>query len=117
MNPIALAKRRGRYAVKLAAYRRSETYRRVEERAGGRCEAMDTLVWEWSSKTGMAKEATTVEPYRCYADRRYPDGTKLTHHHLTYSRFGGKERPEDIIVLCQRHNAEAEAHLYGRTCR
>lgn len=41
VNPERQAKRRKSYAQKLAAYRRSETYRVVEKRAGGCCEAMD----------------------------------------------------------------------------
>jgi hypothetical protein len=68
---------------------------------------MDTTVRIWSAAHGMAPEPTTVAPYRCYADRRY--GNRLTHHHKTYARFGGKELPKDIAVLCDRHNEEAES--------
>ncbi len=88
VNPERQAKRRKSYAQKLAAYRRSETYRVVEKRAGGCCEAMD--------KYG-----------RCGSERRF--GYVLQHHHKTYARFGGDELPEDMIVLCEHHHALAEA--------
>lgn len=116
VNPERQAKRRAEYRKKLAAYRRSETYRLVEARAGGRCEGMDTVMYE-ACGPDYVMRPFTVEPYRCYADRRYPDGTKLTHHHKTYARFGGKELPEDIIVLCDRHNREAESKYPTRNRR
>ena len=91
-NPERQAKRRKSYAVKLAAYKRSETYKAVEVRAGGMCEARFTLLGY---------------PARCGATRIA--GERLTHHHKTYARFGGKELPEDIEVLCDIHNAHAES--------
>lgn len=86
------AKRRSRYSAKLAAYRRSETYRAVEFRANGQCEAVVNIVHD---------------AHRCKAKRAR--GYTLVHHHKTYARFGGAELPEDVIVLCQSHNEEAES--------
>jgi hypothetical protein len=94
VNPERQAKRRKSYAQKLAAYRRSGTYKLVEQRAADRCEGWDVL--------------RRIE-LRCAVMRTYPWSARLTHHHKTYARFGGKELPEDVIVLCDRHNAEAEA--------
>jgi len=93
-NPERQAKRRLSYAQKLAAYKRSETYKAVEARAAGRCERSEFL-----SYLGTA--------VRCHASRLLD--ARLTHHHKTYARFGGNELPEDIEVLCDRHNALAES--------
>jgi hypothetical protein len=94
VNTDRQAKRRQQYRAKLSAYRRSETYRLVEARAGGRCEA-----WEPAN--------IVHDSHRCYAERGH--GSTLTHHHLTYARFGGAERPKDIKLLCNHHNALAES--------
>lgn len=108
VNPERQAKRRKAYAQKLAAYRRSETYRLVEARAGNRCEH-----FTYTTTLTMLgdKQHPDFPPVygivRCCTHRA--EGTTLTHHHKTYARFGGKELPEDIIVLCDRHNAEAES--------
>lgn len=97
VNPDRQAKRRKSYAQKLAAYRRSATYKLVEARAYGECEAtfprmsLDGGAWIYKCAASRAKD------YR------------LTHHHKTYARFGGKELPEDIIVLCDTHNEQAES--------
>lgn len=99
MNPERQARRDAEYARKLAAYRRSPTYRLVQARAGGRC------------------EFTLPSGERC------PVTVGLSHHHLTYARFGGAERPEDVIVGCEHHHALAEQlhhphrrHGRGRGC-
>lgn len=98
-NPERQAKRRKAYAVKLAAYKRSETYRIVEARAAGRCEricsAGPEIVREF---TGVAR----TEYWRCEASR--VAGDRLSHNHLSYARLGGNELPKDIEVLCDRHN-------------
>jgi hypothetical protein len=86
-NPERAAKRKASYRKKLAAYRKSETYKVVQQRAAGRCEfTLMYTVEGWSSRG------------RC-------DETKgLQHHHKTYARFGGDELPEDIEVLCKTHH-------------
>jgi hypothetical protein len=86
------------YRKKLAAYKRSETYRLVEGRAANRCEA-----------TGPAWGFGTTYTERCGVLRGGVHEGKLHHHHLTYARFGGKERPEDVQVLCTYHHEKAEA--------
>ncbi len=101
-NPEKQAKRRKSYAQKLAAYKRSETYKVVEARAEGRCEFSYPAVVD--AVTGKQRGS---DMKRCPAYRR--DGSRLTHHHKTYARFGGKELPEDIEVLCRYHNEEAES--------
>lgn len=97
-NPERQAKRRQSYTKKLAAYRRSETYQIVEKRASGRCEHVEGF----HALMLMAGLET-----RCAARRAA--GDRLTHHHKTYARFGGDELPEDIIVLCDEHDDEAES--------
>lgn len=107
VNPEREKKRRQSYAKKLAAYKRSETYKLVEQRAGGRCEFSPPM---WGFETGVI---------RC-PNRRGEDGVKLHHHHLTYARFGGAELPEDIQLLCTGHHEAAESqhptrkHFTGR---
>lgn len=98
VNVERLAKRRKSYAQKLAAYKRSATYKIVEARAAGQCEAFN----EWYSQ--MHDRDLRA---RCGCSRAR--GDRLTHHHKTYARFGWGELPEDIIVLCDHHNAEAES--------
>lgn len=40
---------------------------------------------------------------------------ELQVHHLNYERFGGMERPEDLIVLCRTcHTADHRARLFIR---
>ena len=95
-NPERQAKRRKDYARKLAAYKRSEAYRSVEQRAGMCCEA--------NIEVNMCGERYVM---RCPASRI--TGAALTHHHKTYARFGGQELPEDVIVLCEYHNELAES--------
>lgn len=92
-NPERQRKAAKRYAIKLAKYRASETYRVVEARAAGQCEA------EWDAfyiANGYIKE-------RCTATEG------LEHHHKTYARFGGRELPEDIDVLCKVHHEYVES--------
>lgn len=96
VNRERQAKRRKTYRQKLAAYKASVCYRYVEERAKNRCEFK--FFWE-----------PTQVWLRC-GQRRDPfDGHELHHHHLTYARFGGKELPEDIQVVCTRHHAFLES--------
>jgi hypothetical protein len=95
-NADRAKRRRGQYAKKLAAYRRSECFKIVEARAGGRCEESPRM---WGFPAGVI---------RCPNRRGEPD-VVLHHHHLTYARFGGKELPEDIRVLCTGHHEAREA--------
>lgn len=98
-NPERQAKRRKRYSAKLAAYRRSETFRVVEQRAAGQCEA--------EVQRGLLVGG--VVPDSLWPWRRCTITEGLQHHHKTYSRFGGDELPEDIAVLCEVHHALIEA--------
>lgn len=108
VNPEQRAKRKKRQASKHAAYMRSETRKIVDARANGRCEAAvrtepgffqvqprDFLTIEdpnyWFCITLRAQEWTRCE-----------NTTRLQHHHLTYTRYGGNELPEDILKCCRR---------------
>lgn len=97
-NEKQSAKRRERYSAKLAAYKRSETYKIVEARANGQCEFI---------VTPDSRSITQFDAHRCFVTRTKE--TPLAHHHRTYSRFGGDELPDDILVLCEHHHAIAEA--------
>jgi hypothetical protein len=96
VNPEREAKRRKEYAKKLAAYKRSDTYKVVQRRAAGQCEfeiaVIRRLCFE-GEELGMGK-------YKA----RCPETERLQHHHLDYHRFGGNELPEDIQVLCKAHH-------------
>jgi len=87
VNVERQAKRRKSYAQKLASYRRSETYKIVKARAGGRCEQTVDLFL-------FAEPGGSVETQRCDLPVKH-------HHHKTYARFGGKELPEDMIAVCE----------------
>lgn len=103
VNPAKQAKRRRGYRVKLAAYRRSVTYKLVEARAGGRCERVMTMLpWPHEQRCHMRRDGEGV--YFAFGAKQ-----RLTHHHKTYARFGGKELPSDIELLCDAHHAEEEA--------
>lgn len=93
VNPEAEARRKAQRRKKHAAYRRSETFKVVQERAAGQC--------EFAIVVSAGKFANTV---RC-------DETQgLEHHHKRYGRqFGGNERPEDMLVLCKQHHAFYES--------
>jgi 5-methylcytosine-specific restriction endonuclease McrA len=41
-------------------------------------------------------------------DMRCEETMGLQVHHKTYARFGGKELPEDLQVLCKRHHEWTE---------
>ncbi len=92
VNAERQAKRRKSYAQKLAAYRRSPTYKIVEARANGLCENQIDI-------------ATNGVPFRinCLG------GRPLQHHHKTYARFGGQELPGDILAVCADCHARIEA--------
>jgi hypothetical protein len=106
LNATAQQKRRARYRKGLAAYRASFCYKFVNERAANRCEY---IIASGTTATGDVTQSWADGTWikRCPVIR--VDGVRLTHHHKTYARFGGKELPEDIIVLCDRHHQEAES--------
>ena len=95
-NPERQEKSKARYAKQLAAYRKSETFRIVKARAGGRCE-----------RRGNPNFPDFRPDGRCIAVQS--DGIPMHHHHKTYARFGGSELPTDIELLCEWHHNEAEA--------
>jgi hypothetical protein len=86
VNVERARKRETRQKAKYRGYRRSLCYLLVADRARGRCEHVE-------------------------AGHRCEERTGLEHHHLTYSRFGGKEIPSDMLVLCTAHHRQAEAAL------
>jgi hypothetical protein len=88
VNVARAEKRATGYRAGLAAYRKSEAYRVVEARAGGRCERV---------RDGV----------RCTESRE--NGDKMTHNHTSYQRFGGRELPSDVELLGPACNAEYEA--------
>lgn len=90
-NPARQARHDAEYRRKLAAYRASPAYRFVARRAEGQCEFL--------LPDGLLRPGAV----RC------PVTDGLQHHHRTYVRLGGGERPEDIQVLCQFHHALAES--------
>ena len=101
LKPVgpATLKRTARYRTYLA----SPTWRRLrdaaKDRAGYRCDACSRL-----SVEGWRKVAQCPAP-----PWAYDAFTRCLHvHHKTYARFGGRERPADLVVLCdachrQRH--------------
>ncbi len=101
-NPEREAKRRKTRRTKHAAYKRSETWREVEQRAGGRCEAAVRLDW-------FEVEAPSFKPPSWFhlhvlseTWQRCENTSRLQHHHLTYARYGGDELPDDMLVCCPR---------------
>lgn len=97
VNVKRTKKKRKSYAQKLAAYRRSETYKIVEARSGGRCE---NVVQVGGFVPGTA--IRTVNANRCCQPAK-------VHHHKTYARFGGRELPEDMLHLCDSCNGFIES--------
>lgn len=106
VNAERLAKRRKSYAQKLAAYKRSETYRIVEARAEGRCEGVTRYENAWKDSCGYPRR--DVQHVRCHREEE-SGGKKFAHHHYTYVRFGGNELPGDMRKLCDPCHAVEEA--------
>lgn len=88
-NPEQLARTRAGRKRKHSAYRRSETYRIVADRAGGQCEHVHH---PFPHEPEVAFRCTETED--------------LEHHHLRYNkwRYGGNELPSDLVVLCKWHH-------------
>ena len=103
MNPARQAKRRKSYAQKLAAYHRSETAKIVAQRAGGQCERFIQESGLYLQNEVDGKVVIVPVGYRCLAT------LGLSHNHKTYARFGRKELPDDVEVLCKFHHDAYEA--------
>lgn len=64
---------------------------------------------EWGA---IRLDALKRAGYQCeasFGSGRCPMNTTLQVHHLSYSRFGGRELPKDLKVLCEAHHQEAHA--------
>lgn len=86
VNAARQAKRKAEYA----AFMRSPEWKALRkgalERAGHRCEEL------------VPNPHGPISVMRCTATRR------LTVHHRTYARFGGRELPRDLQVICKEHH-------------
>lgn len=67
------------------------------QRAGFRCEELTPT-----------RIPGTISVTRC------PMTTTLTVHHKSYARFGGRELPKDLQVLCRAHHDATEALKGGK---
>jgi 5-methylcytosine-specific restriction endonuclease McrA len=89
-NRARKAKRKAEYQ----AFLRSPEWKAIRkgalERAGYRCEEL--------IPNPLARRERGVSLMRCTATRR------LTVHHMTYARFGGRELPRDLKTLCKEHH-------------
>lgn len=85
--------RRDRYHEFMRSPEWKAIRRAAIERAGKRCE--------------YTVSVTTPDGYTELI--RCPVWHRLTVHHLSYTRFGGREQPEDLQVLCIEHHREVEA--------
>lgn len=99
LKPIGPAK--AKKTVRYQAYLKSPTWKIKCElalvRAGHSCQECGGMPREGWVRTGQ-------RPPPWKFDSGEGDG-RLHTHHKTYARFGGQERPGDLIVLCARcHN-------------
>lgn len=96
-NEARIAKRKKAYS----SFLKSAVWKRIRkaalERAGNQCEYTNIGVF-------------TGRPWRCGAT------LTLTVDHKTYARFGGRERPRDLQVLCRFHHNRKSA-LTGKRGR
>lgn len=90
---------------KHAAYRRSDCYKAVEKRAGGRCE-------RWQDAGPVVVDGKVYRSVMRCTNRRLP-GCRMTHNHKTYARYGGHEQPSDMELLCPSCNALYESQKRG----
>ena len=84
INKARQAKKRAKYKSYLSSRVWKEKRQAALLRAGFRCEC----------RTDHLQLPEDILAPRCLRT------TRLTVHHLTYARFGGKELPEDLQVLC-----------------
>src|SRR5688572_19334905 len=95
-NPDRAAKRLKKYRQFMASVAWQKIRQAKIEQAGGRCEML-------LSFDGP--------------ERRCPETTRLTVHHVTYRRFGGDELMTDLRCLCKTHHDLVESgkpHKQGR---
>lgn len=97
-NDARIAKRKKAYS----SFLKSAVWKRIRkaaiERAGGQCQFES-----WFAGTVMLL-------MRC------PQREQLTVDHLSYARFGGRELPSDLKVLCRFHHNRKSA-LTGKRGR
>ena len=97
-NEARIARRKKAYS----SFLKSALWKRIRkaaiERAGGQCQ------FEWKA------DGVVMLPIRC------PQREQLTVDHLSYARFGGKELPSDLKVLCRFHHNRKSA-LTGKRGR
>ncbi len=89
--------------AKYRAFMQSARWKAIREAAlllaGGRCQHTYAAV----------VNADTLRPVAGCGRKQCPETKRLTVHHLTYARFGGRELPTDLKVLCVTHHEAAEA--------
>jgi 5-methylcytosine-specific restriction endonuclease McrA len=92
--PRVNAERQARRKAEYRAFMASPEWKAIRKaalaRAGHRCEEL--------IPNSMAHRDHGISMMRCTATRR------LTVHHRTYARFGGRELPSDLQVLCKEHH-------------
>lgn len=94
------ANRRARREAAYRAFMLSPEWKAIRAdaiaRAGQRCEHVEPV-------PGAVRGALVMPVMRC------PATTQLQVHHKTYARFGGRELPDDLQVLCKAHHDRVEA--------
>jgi 5-methylcytosine-specific restriction endonuclease McrA len=83
-RPLALVRPAKAKKRKRAPYVRPDYYEYIKSQA-------------WRQRANEAKKRAG---YRCQVCNKHRDETQLDAHHRTYERLG-RERPEDITVLCR----------------
>lgn len=101
VNVERQAKRKAGYAKKLQAYRRSRTYKDVEARSGGRCEAR-VIQYPFRIQFDVTQTLDSGDAHRCARRASH-------HHHLNYKNFGGSESPAQMVHLCAPCHQAVEA--------
>ncbi len=106
VNPEAETKRRKTRKRNHAAYRASETFKLVQQRAAGQCEG--SLRWARTAAEAEYRGVDLIEigdGMEWMANGawvRCGETEDLEHHHVRYPNEPGTERPEDICILGQR---------------
>lgn len=89
-NPARKAKKAARYKAFLSSAVWKRIRKAALERAGHQCEGEQEYMACNNHGIGI-----------CMTSARCWETEKLTVHHKTYARFGGKELPEDLEVRCK----------------